>query len=103
MVDYYESLPEGYSVDDFFRVQFFKYDVDADGKKERTYMNTTYCKDMYQGTNDEILQREFYDGEFVCPDTEEITILNSPLLYQKPGASSFDLVVHSCEHAMSID
>ena len=83
MVNYYDKLPEGYSVDQFFRVQFYQYEIDADLNKHIHYYNTTYCKDMYANrTFDQIQQAEFSGYDFVCPDTDAITILNSPLLYQ---------------------
>ncbi len=99
VLDQLEIIPEEYSVDQFYRVQFFSLKVD-DGVKTQKYFNTSYCSDFYADKKDDaILTSELSGEKYVCPDTEQIELLNMPIMYQAQHGISFYMVVNSCVYA----
>ena len=51
---------------------------------------------------DKDLIREYTDA-WVCPDVDEITILNYPSLYQDGSGKSFYVTINDCNKAVEID
>ncbi len=103
VLDSQKHLPEGYSIDDFYRVQFYTYEIN-DGIQTVKFHNTSYCGDFYADkTIDAILTEEIAGAKYVCPDIEQIDLLNMPTIYQGQNGSAFYLVVNSCEVAEKID
>ena len=98
-------LPEGTTVDDYFRVQFFSR-VITDGVTGIKWHGAVRCNEIYK---DKILEREGgLDKEFskdfwICPDVNKIEVHNNPSTFQQGNGVNFNLVINSCFDAKRID
>jgi len=72
--------PEGYSISQFLRIQFYKTNS-VDGERSVQWLNTTMCNKFYENTTSSVIQNEFFAWDFVCADYQELTLLNQPYLY----------------------
>ena len=75
----------------------------TDGEYSTQWVNTQKCSRRYVGIlPDKDLIREYTDA-WVCPDVDEITILNYPSLYQDGSGKSFYVTINDCNKAVEID
>ena len=66
-------------------------------------MTAKLCKELYKDNLDTVMESEFSDGNRICPDIKNFTIINEPELYKKGDGTSLNFVVNSCTNATSID
>ena len=66
------------------------------------WVNATKCSAMYDHLEDELITSE-EKVDYVCPNVENITLLNYPPLYQNGNGTSFSMVVNSCIEAKRIE
>lgn len=99
------TVPEGYSVDQFFRVQFYSFELESYGGNPKvTWHNSIRCKDKYEDSfaHDLIKKDEFFNENWICPDVDDIKILHNPDFYGSNG-TTFNMVINTCEDAAAIN
>ena len=104
------------NMDNYFRIMFYEVQFDYDSEAgEATdgkiiWHDAAYCRDIYSLEHGELYPdyaynlTEFYDFEFtksgrnwICPDTDEITLLNDPENFKQ--GREFVMVVNTCSIA----
>lgn len=66
-------IPEGFSPEQFFRVQFYTFIVVEGGETEVKWFNSISCKEKYEDdfAEDPIKKDEYYNENWMCPDIDE--------------------------------
>ena len=83
------------------RVQFFKVNA-VDGERSTEWLDTIECEEKYKDNKSPVIHSEFDGFNFICANTEQISLLNQPYLYQQKNASAFFLTVSSCQVAEKV-
>lgn len=94
-------MPEGYSIDQFLRVQFFKINA-VNGVRSTEWLDTIRCDELYKDVESPVIHSEFDGWNYICANKEEITLLNQPFLYQQKNGSAFFMTVSSCQVAEKV-
>ena len=96
-------IPEGFSPEQFFRVQFYTFKVVEDSEPEIKWFNSISCKEKYKDSfaEDLIKKDEFYNEDWMCPDIDDFQILYNTDFYARCG-ENFHMVINTCEKAAKI-
>ena len=92
--------------EEFFRVQFYVIEMKDGVQDDGKWVPSKRCKDIYADTlmlTDDLVAEEFSNPNWICPDLEEITILNYPSLYEQGDGLSFNMVINTCKEAVKIE
>ena len=83
------------NVDDYLRIMFLSYEM-TDGTVVEKWYGSKPCNEIYQN------ETEVSDSKWICPDVDNIEVLNNPNIYKKRNGNSFSLVVVECTTAKEI-
>lgn len=98
-------LPEGTTLDDYFRVMFFSR-VLIEGKETIEWHDAIRCRDKYKDRIDrkqDGIDDEFRSDYWICPDIDEIALQNNPATYQTGNGQNFNLIITSCGEAKRLE
>ena len=100
----YKAEMQDIDIDQYFRIQFYQFEMTNGSEFKTIWVNAAKCKDMamYDHLEDQLNTSE-EDVDYVCPDVESITLLNYPLLYQNGNGTNFSMVVNNCTQAKQIE
>ena len=99
-----EEQDKDIDIDKYFRIQFYQLEMTNGSEFKANWVNSAKCKEMamYKHLEDELITSE-EKVDYVCPDVENITLLNYPPLYQNGNGTSFSMVVNTCTQAKQIE
>ena len=91
-------------IDTAARIQFYSIQKDSQGVLTTTWLNAKNCADVYPYYyENSILEEEFGDFVWVCPDVQNFTLNNDVFGMSAVNSTSFGMVVNICSDATYID
>ncbi len=88
--------------EEYFRVQFYSVKMTDGVQDDGNWVPSIRCQDLYAKNlmlTDKLVAEEFANPDWICPDLDEITILNYPSLYEQGDGLGFNMVINTCKEA----
>lgn len=100
------SYKSSVDVDTIARISFYaqtNVGVSATDSGKQIWYPAKRCNQMYDTTNDSIMETEFSDDAWICPDIESITLNNDPWYYEYGSGQNIVMVVNQCDISTTND